>query len=145
MSRRVVVDTCVLQKANAPILNAPRAGREFKDRLTLLKKIASGSFTAAWSKALLLEYGSHVLEPRNDYVRAFLDILTNIKPTWTKLTGAQEERLRECRYPQEDKHLLRTALPGPATIATEENRLLNVDRPVHKHFQVHLKTPDKVA
>jgi len=144
VSRRVVVDTCVLQKANAPMRNAPRAGREINERIDLLKKLADGSLTPAWSATVLREYLEHVPEPRNDFMRAFFEILGRVPPTWTRLTGAQEARLGRCRYPPEDKHLLRTACPGPATIATEEGRLLRVDGPVHQYFQVHIRAPAEV-
>jgi hypothetical protein len=142
MGRRVVVDTCVLQAANAPLEHTPREGRAILDRIALLKRLLDGVLTPAWSKALWDEYQEHVPEPgRNDFIVAFYALLAQTPPTYTKLTGAQRSRLRTCRYPPEDVHLLRTALPGPATIATEEDRLLRVDAPVHRYFQVHVRTP----
>ena len=145
MSRRVVVDTCVLQKANAPMQAEPRVGRDIVARIGLLRKFSDGTLTPAWSAALWREYQEHVPEPgRNDFIVAFYALLARTSPTWTKLTGAQRSRLGQCRYPPEDKHLLQTALPGPAAIATEEDRLLRVDRPVHQYFQVHVKLPGDV-
>ncbi len=36
----VVIDTCVLRKANATLVADPREGRIFRHRLTILRRIA---------------------------------------------------------------------------------------------------------
>jgi len=145
----LVVDTCVLQKANAKLSPAspPKEGRLFKIRVNLLKRLSAGEAKALYSKRLLAEYGRQIQEPRNEFVAAFLVLLTTgaAELNWQALSGAERENLRRCRYPPEDQHLLRTGKGKRSTIVTEEGRLLKVDNCTHRFFGVHISEPSTVV
>lgn len=147
MGRECVVDTMVLQKANAPITEVPRERAYFRRRVRLLHAIASGRMTVLISHQLLAEYERQVRTPRNDFVRAFFEVLSN--PTrrlsnWEKRwPGSRRSQARRCRYPAEDDHVLRTAIrPKPTTIFTEEQRMLAADACIYRHFSVHIREPE---
>src|SRR5438876_12394660 len=104
----------ILQSANALLTTEPRARSLFVRRIRLLTRIQKGDLLALYSKALVSEYAQHVLSPRNEYVRGFLALLTdgprsllNWKRHWS---GGDREKVRKCRYPSEDVHVLRTAV-----------------------------------
>ena len=147
MTAECVIDTTVLQKANAPLRHAPREVSRFADRVRLLKRIADGELTLLISPKLLAEYGRQVPEPRNDTVRVFLELITlrservfvNWKKRWA---GRDREAARHCRFPREDDHVLRTAIrPQVSTIITEEGRMLRADACVYRAFRVHIREP----
>jgi hypothetical protein len=139
-----VVDTVILQKANALITRAPREGRLFLRRIDLLKQIRAGTVTVLVSSRLLHEYREHVLIPRNEFVNAFFELLDRpgrVTWNWTaRWSGGQRETARKCRYPVEDDHLLRTAIrDGESQILTEEDRILLSDQCIFRQFGVHLR------
>lgn len=146
MPQECVVDTNVLQKANAPIAMKPRAASLFLRRVSLLERIHEGSLSLLISNSLLAEYKRQVLEPRNDYVRAFFELIAqpgrcvwNWRSRWS---GGDRSRARDCRYPREDDHVLRTAIRPRATIIfTEEMRMLNADPCIYREFKVHIQSP----
>jgi len=140
-----VVDTSVLQKANAPIRHSPRKASDFVKRLRLLESIRDGRTRVLISKSLINEYRRQIREPRNDHVKAFLELLTGstdrVRFNWKRRwSGADREKARRCRYPAEDDHVLRTAIqPQGSTILTEEHRMLTSDACIYRLFGVHIK------
>lgn len=144
MAEPCVVDTCILQKANATIVDEPKLLSEFRRRLALLEGLVQGSRTVLYSAKLLKEYEEHVPEPRNDFVKLFLELVTtpgtNARPSWAGRWRAQRLQARTCRFPQHDDHLLRTAAPSaPSVVFTEEAALVAVDACIHRSLQVHLR------
>ncbi len=75
MPNESVIDTTVLQKANATIIKAPRERSLFVKRIELLTEIQKGTRTVLISKPLLAEYERQVKSPRNDYIKLFLELL----------------------------------------------------------------------
>lgn len=142
-----VIDTKVLCSANEPITVAPREFSLFKCRLRLLKRLHQGALIMLISDALINEYRTKVPRPLNEFVTAFLDIATrrpadrvrfNWKKSWPG--GDRDRAFGRCRFPSEDTHLLRTAIPEhkiSTFIITEENRILMTDRCIHREFRVH--------
>ena len=140
------IDTTVLQKANAPLTNVPRERSLFRRRLNLLKQIQAGTNTILISRKLLAEYRRQVSVPRNDFIRAFFALLADpVRPIWNwqyRWSGGTREKARGCRYPEEDDHVLRTAIrPTPSTIFTEEYRMLIADECIYLCFRVHISLP----
>jgi predicted nucleic acid-binding protein len=139
-----VIDTVVLQSANAPITKPPRRGSLFAKRVRLLEDVRVGNKTVLYSPRLVQEYQTKISEPRNDYVKAFLEILSDPRrsiPNWKRWTGSQQDRAHsKCRYPSHDDHLLQTAIrPNPTMIITEEATLLSTDTCIHRYFGVHIR------
>ena len=144
MPEECVIDTTVLQKANAPLKREPSAHSLFVRRLHLLNRIARGELTVLVSPKLVAEYRRQVRMPRNDHVMAFFALIDDpVRAThnWPKRwSGAQREKARRCRYPREDDHVLRTAIrPTPSTVVTEEQRMLNSDECIYRNFRVHIR------
>jgi hypothetical protein len=141
----VVIDTMILQKANAPLTKAPGEASLFRRRLRLLQRIQDGDLTALKSAPLIAEYRRQVAEPRNDFVRVFLDLIDhptrsilNWKKRWS---GADHEARRKCRFPREDVHVLRTAIrqDTETTIYSEEHRIIVSDGCIYRAFRVHVR------
>lgn len=139
-----VVDTMVVRKANAALTATPRSNRDFLKRIALLQAVSDGSLVPLFSDRLLQEYKSQIAEPRNDFVRIYLDLLIakgqyNWHRPWTGARG----RARKCRYPAEDDHVLRTAfLDGEsALLYTEEGRQLGRASCVLREFNVEICDP----
>lgn len=143
MPRECVIDTVILQKANAAITRQPRARRLFSRRVELLTQIDAGTVSVLISIRLLIEYQRQIRSPRNEYVKTFFELIDRpgrVIWNWTKRwPGGTRATVRGCRYPGEDVHLLRTAIrEGDSEILTEENRLLEVDACIHREFGVHV-------
>jgi hypothetical protein len=140
--REAVVDTMVVQKANAPLVHRPRSSAQINARFQLLLAMYERRLVLLVSKMLLKEYETKVPEPRNDYVKAFLELA--VSPgraivNWAAWSGARRENARRCRFPREDVHLLRTAIrPQPSLLFTEEKRILNTQACVHRLFHVRI-------
>ena len=128
MADERVIDTMVLQKANAILTTQPRRRSRFARRLRLFSRIRAGEITVLFSVRLLAEYRKQVRSPRNDFVRLFFEILTDpghALYNWAKWSGRERDLARRCRFPREDYHVLRTAIrPHATTIVTEEDRML---------------------
>jgi len=143
MTRECVIDTTVLQKANAAITTPPGKQSRFAKRLALLKRIRAGDVTVLFSKRLLTEYQKQVKSPRNDFVKLFFEILDDpgrAVYNWANWSGQDREKARRCRFPVEDDHVLRTAIrPHSTTIVTEEERMLQTDRCIYRAFRVHIR------
>jgi hypothetical protein len=144
--RSCVVDTMVLQKSNAPLENTPRANRQFSKRVELLASVVSGEQRLLYSAKLIQEYSRQVAEPRNDFVRLFLQLLTdggNAVANWPKWPSGIRDKMFRCRFPAEDEHVLRTAwLPGErSTLYTEEGRMLNCRACILRTFGVDTENP----
>jgi hypothetical protein len=143
MPEECVVDTTVLQKANAPITKPVARGSQFARRLAILRAILEGEIVALYSSRLVHEYEQHVKEPRNDFVRAFFELLDDVGRAtynWHRWTGAVRDKARKCRFPREDYHVLRTAIRGtPSAIITEEQRMVGTDACIYRELRVHVK------
>jgi hypothetical protein len=140
----VVIDTMIIQKANATLTKDPGAAKLFVRRIRLLQRIQTGELRALKSRTLIAEYRRQVREPRNDFVRAFLELidhpkrsLFNWKERWS---GADREKARRCRFPREDDHVLRTAIreESVTTIYTEEGRMIGANECIYRAFGVHV-------
>ncbi len=142
MPSQYVVDTTVLQKANALITAPPGRNSLFARRIRLLDDIRQGQKTVLYSRRLLAEYERQVRTPRNDFVRLFFERLA--RPggavyNWANWPSRDREKARECRYPQEDDHVLRTAISDrPTTIVSEEGRMVQAGACIYRHFRVHI-------
>ena len=144
MPHECVIDTTILQKANALLTREPRERSLFVRRLRLLQRIANAELTVLISKKLLAEYREQLPEPRNDTVEVFFALIDdpsravhNWKKRWS---GSDREKARRCRYPMEDDHVLRTALrPNASTIFSEEKRMLAADECIYLNFRVHIR------
>ncbi len=142
-----VIDTTILQKANAPLLNEPRARALFRKRLQLLNDIDQRRRTVLKSDSLVKEYEDQVGRPRNDFVKAFMELILGpsgdrVHHNWkTRWSGADREKSRKCRFPREDDHVLRTAIRSDSvtTIFTEEDRMLRADECIYRAFRVHIR------
>ncbi|MGB9624459.1 MAG: hypothetical protein ACPMAQ_06305 [Phycisphaerae bacterium] len=147
MSKReeCVIDTMVLQKANAALTQQPAERSLFRRRLALLDRIQRGTLTVLISRQSLAEYERQVPSPRNDYIRAFFELIRDpVRRAWNweKRWSGKKAKARKCRYPSEDDHVLRTAIrPRGSTIFTEEHRMLVADACIYRHFRVHIHSP----
>jgi hypothetical protein len=145
--RKCVIDTMVLQKANAPLQNEPGERSQFVHRLALLKAIQRGDLTVLISKRLQIEYNEHIRAPRNTFIQGFLALLTApngpVQPNWDRNWTSNQQRARKCRFPPEDDHVLRTAIleREESTIYTEEDRMLRTDECIHRQLAVHVSPP----
>jgi hypothetical protein len=141
----VVIDTGVLQKANAPLDKHPGAQTKFKRRLDLLSRLRLHQLTVLVSNKLLAEYQRQVSTPRNDFIRAFFELLASpggAVPNWCRWSGNKRGAASECRFPPEDYHVLRTAIcPAGSTILSEEHRMLVTDACIHRRLGVHVIDP----
>jgi hypothetical protein len=143
MPRECVIDTVILQKANATITREPRPAALFRRRLALLTEIANGTRQLLISQRLLTEYEQRIPSPRNDFIRAFFElvqqpdrVIWNWKRPWS---GNDRATMRRCRYPGEDEHVLRTAIRDrQSVIFSEENRMCRADVCVFRNFRVHI-------
>ena len=144
MPEECVVDTTVLQKANAPITKPVARSGQFARRLDVLQAILDGRIVVLYSRRLIHEYEEHVKEPRNDLVRAFFELLDDVgraTQNWHPLTGDVKAKARKCRFPREDYHVLRTAIrENPSTIVTEEERMLRTDACIYRTLRVHIRS-----
>jgi hypothetical protein len=146
MPRLCVIDTMVLRKANAPLTESPREGRAFAKRVALLGRIRRDELRVLFSSRLMKEYREQVREPRNDFIKAFFELLTSPDtsrenwPPWPRRHMATQSK---CRFPNEDTHVLRTALveDESSTIFTEEERMLRTDACIYRQFRVHISDP----
>lgn len=145
MAQECVLDTMVLRNANAPLLTPPRLRSVFVRRLRLLQRIHSREITVLISRQVLAEYQKHIKSPLNDYVRAFFELIStpgHVIWNWAKWSGGQRDKARRCRYPEEDDHVLRTAIrPGGSTIFSEEQRMLKTNACIYRHFKAHIVCP----
>ncbi len=142
-----VLDTSVLQKANAPLKHKLREHSQFAARLRLLHNLVTGQLTLLVSKRLLQEYRTQIPEPRNDKIRALFELISsgsapvlfNWKTPWS---GGDRDKAHRCRFPKEDRHVLRTAVrPSGSVIITEEGRMLSADPCIYREFRVHIIEP----
>ena len=143
MASECVVDTTVLQKANAPLTQTKR-GPGIIARLRLLEHIREGKATLLWSKRLVYEYSQRVATPRNDYIKVFLALIAdgNAIMNYAKWPTRLQEKARKCRYPAEDDHVLRTAIrPNGSTIFSEEKGMLSANECIYRHFRVRISEP----
>ena len=141
-----VLDTMVLQKANARLTTRPREKTQFALRVRLLQRIANGELRVLISPKLLSEYRRQVVEPRNDFVSAFLELVTDASRhrfNWAILSGTELDQTRKCRFPREDLHVLRTAVleDERSTLFSEEKRILASARCILRHFRVAIRNP----
>jgi len=145
MAKECVIDTTVLQKANAPLLHRPRERSLFRKRLQLLRQIQSGRLIALISEKLFSEYKEQLKAPRNDFVQAFFGLLQDPDrrtQNWAPWPSGRSEKARKCRYPEHDDHVLRTAIrPTPTTVFSEDTDMLKADACIYRQFRVHIQQP----
>jgi hypothetical protein len=142
------LDTTVLQRANVELTPNREAASRLARRISLLRRISNGDLCVLISNRLAVEYSHQLRVIRNDVLKAFLELVTRPDGThvvfnWkTPWSGADRSRARGCRYPQEDDHVLRTAIRGePTVIYTEEDRMLRANDCVYRQFSVHILMP----
>jgi len=149
MPQSYVIDTSVLQKANASLETEPRAVSLFRKRLDLLRTVVEHKVEVLFSRRLIDEYKQQVAEPRNDFIKAFFALIEapgRVSFNWPQWSGQRRSDARFCRFPQEDDHVLRTAIrprrrggyDPSVIIADGEDRMLNTDRCIHRRFRVHV-------
>jgi hypothetical protein len=148
MVSEAALDTTVLQRANV-LITPTRAGAALlSKRLVLLQHICRHQVCILISWRLAHEYVRQLKTIKNEFVKAFIELVTrpdgkhvilNWKTPWS---GSDRGRARDCRYPAEDDHVLRTAVRGhPTTVYTEEERMLKTDACIYQEFRVHIKEP----
>ena len=142
MPEETVVDTSVLQKANATINQPPDPRSLFTKRVELLVALHEGRRAALISKQLLAEYERKLPSPRNDYVRLFFELLADpARRVYNYVTwpSREREKARRCRYPVHDDPVLRTAIrPQRSTIVTEDGAMLRAETCVYREFRVRI-------
>ena len=142
MPDEIVIDTTVSQKANAPLTTTPRSHSDFAKRIRLIEDVLEGKKRVLYSWKLMDEYIRKLPSPRNDYIRLLFELLADPKrrlENWVNWPGRDREKARKCRYPEEDDHVLRTAIrPKRSTIITEESRMLVADECIYRNFKVHI-------
>ncbi len=145
-----VIDTVILQSANAELTVQPKKSALINKRFELLERIGKRELIALVSERLINEYQNHLREPRNTYIRAFLELLvrpdgTKIKFNWKKRWPTSDQEIaRNCGFPKHDDHLLRTAILADgvkSSILTEEQKLISTDKCIHRTFRVHIHMP----
>lgn len=143
MPNEVVIDTTILVAANQMLTAPPRANSRFRRRLDLLAKLRKGVITVLISERLLHEYKKQIPRPRNDFVDTFFKLLLDSGGAiynYAQWRGGDRQKARNCRFPREDDHVLRTAWrDNPSTILTEEQRMLNADACIYREFRVHIR------
>jgi hypothetical protein len=61
---------------------------------------------------------------------------------WCGWSGQNRSHARACRFPQEDYHVLRTAIYlARSTILSEERRMLDTDACIYRKLRVHVIDP----
>lgn len=142
MARESVIDTNVLVKANQPITTRPPKGSLFAKRIGLLEDIQKGKWTVLYSEKLVAEYVQHVKSLKNDFIEVFFAILADPRGAirnYAAWPSRNREKARNCRFPEEDDHVLRTAIrPITSTIITEEGRMIRADACIYRAFRVHI-------
>lgn len=145
MAEEWVIDTTVLQKANAPLHKSSREHSLFRKRLRLLEHVQSGRAVALISSKLLSEYERQVPIPSNDYVQAFFGLVLDPgrrTSNWAAWPGGRSEKARKCRFPKHDDHVLRTAIrPKSTTVYCEDAAMLKADRCIYRAFRVRIRQP----
>lgn len=143
MPEECVIDTSVLPKANAPMTSRARRRSVFVRRIDLLVDVQEGRKTVLISEKLLAEYKRKLPSPRNDYIRAFFELVLDpsrrIK-NWARWPGGDREKARKCGFPAHEDHVLRTAIrPNPSVIVTEDQKMLNADACIYRAFRVQIR------
>lgn len=143
-----VVDTTVIRRANVALSSGRGKATLLSKRLKLLCRIQENKLIVLISPRLLYEYKQQIKSPMNEFVRAFFELLaaphgksviTNWKRPWS---GSDRAKAARCRFPNEDKHVLRTAVRGHrTTIYTEEGRMLITNACLYREFKVHVFSP----
>jgi hypothetical protein len=144
----IALDTTVLRLANVRLDGTRAQAARMAARLSLLRRIRDKEMRLLVSRFLIHEYCCQVSVGQNDFVKAFLELLTRPDGTYViinwknRWSGGERHRARKCRYPSEDYHVLRTAFrPHPTVIYTEEDRMLRADACIYRAFGVHIREP----
>ena len=148
MPHEATLDTTVLRRANVMLQGTRATATLMARRLSLLLRIQQRHICVLISPQLFEEYRQQLLPVQNDFVRAFIELVTipdgkNVITNWkVPWSGGDRNRARACRYPAEDDHVLRTAIRNqPSTIYTEEGRMLRADACIYREFRVHIREP----
>lgn len=148
MPEEVAIDTTVLVGANITQTPEPAAVALQAARLALLRRIQDRQADVLISKRLAAEYRKQVTTYKNEFVRLFFDLVTNpdgshvILNYRTPWGHAELARVRACRFPYEDRHVLRTAVRNDrTTIYSEEARMLAAHPCIRDAFDVDISAP----
>jgi hypothetical protein len=148
MPEEAALDTTVLRRANVPLEGTRASATLLARRLSLLQRTCRKEMCVLISTRLLHEYADQIKSAQNDFVKAFIELVTrpdggHVVLNWkTPWSGGERDRARRCRYPLEDHHVLRTAIRDqPTTIYSEEGRMLGADACIYREFRVHITEP----
>ena len=148
MPEELAIDTSVLVRANITQTPDRAAATLQAARLSLLRRIQNHQAAVLISQRLAAEYGQRITTYKNEFVRLFFDLVTKPDGThvimnWRTPWGhAELARADACRFPAEDRHVLRTAVrDGRTTIYSEEGRVLAAHPCIRKEFDVVISAP----
>lgn len=148
MPDEAAIDTTVLRRANVTLVGGREDARRLSRRLSLLSRIRRNEIFVLISAHLIHEYREQIKFAQNDFVKAFMELVTkpdgvNVVLNWkTPWSGGDRDQARRCQFPLEDDHVLRTAIRGqPTTIYSEEGRMLRADACIYRRFRVHITEP----
>src|SRR6266516_5070003 len=143
MPEELAIDTSVLVRANITLTPERSAATLQAARLSLLRRVQSRQAAVLISERLAAEYGHRITTYKNDFVRLFFELVTqpdgthiimNCRTPWGH---AELARADACRFPVEDRHVLRTAVRASrTTIYSEEGRVLAAHPCIRKAFDV---------
>jgi hypothetical protein len=144
----LTIDTTVLVRGNVELTPERAAATRQAARVGLLRRVNGGKAAVLISPQLVAEYARQVPEPRNEFVRLFLELITKpdgsyVVSNWRKpWTHSDRARMHECRFPSEDDHVLRTAVRDQrTTIYSEEERMLRAHPCIRRRFDVVISAP----
>ena len=106
-----VYDTILIAKANGNLAGR-KAGNALDRRLKLFEAAVLGTSLTLVNAKLLNEYGSKILDFRNEAVRAFYvyAIDHGVNTGKSSLSRSDFERSRKARWPAHDQHLIAAAI-----------------------------------
>ncbi len=137
-----VVDTQVVGYANSPVTSHVSPSQ--RSRWTLLRHICGGRVKALISPKLRHEYEQRFRnEKKSEIVQEFIKTVDEHGVrNYAAFAHHHVARSDECRFPQHDRHLLRTAhgVDG-SVIAAEEDALLQTADCIRHAFDIRILTP----
>lgn len=152
MPEHAAIDTTVLVNANKPLLVIDDDTSQLPGRYRLLRRIEGKEIVVLLSDSLLQEYIKQIKKPRNDFIKAFFELLSrrDFVQNWSPWTRDRRSMARDCEFPIEDDHVLRTALRPKkgkgkgyekSAIYSEEKRMVDTNDCIYRAFRVHIRRP----